>query len=148
MDKKIKILFVPSDNAGVGHYRNIWPAQEIQKKFGDEFFVEINMDFVNDINYYKQFDIIHFHRQLGAYENMDNLIKELRKNGTVVIMDIDDYWVPPKTHPMYLAAIKDKLPEKVTSSFKMVDYVTTTTDIFAKHIKKYNSNTFVIHVIL
>ena len=144
MDKKIKILFVPSDNAGVGHYRNIWPAQEIQKKFGDEFFVEINMDFVNDINYYKQFDIIHFHRQLGAYENMDNLIKELRKNGTVVIMDIDDYWVPPKTHPMYLAAIKDKLPEKVTSSFKMVDYVTTTTDIFAKHIKKYNSNTFVI----
>lgn len=144
MDKKIKILFVPSDNAGVGHYRNIWPAQEIQKKFGDEFFVEINMDFVGDINYYKQFDIIHFHRQLGPYENMDNFTKELRKNGTIVIMDIDDYWVPPKTHPMYLAAIKDKLPEKVTSTFKMVDYVTTTTDIFAKHIKKYNNNTFVI----
>lgn len=144
MDKKIKILFAPSDNAGVGHYRNIWPAQEIQKKFGDDFFVEINMDFVNDINYYKQFDIVHFHRQLGPYENMDNLTKELRKNGTIVIMDIDDYWVPPKTHPMYLAAIKDKLPEKVTSAFKMVDYVTTTTDIFAKHINKYNSNTFVI----
>jgi len=144
MDKKIKILFAPSDNAGVGHYRNIWPAQEIQKKFGDDFFVEINMDFVSDINYYKQFDIIHFHRQLGPYENMELMIRELRKSGVIVIMDIDDYWVPPKTHPMYLAAIKDKLPEKVTSSFKMVDYVTTTTDIFAKHIEKYNESVVVI----
>lgn len=144
MNKKIKVLFAPSDNAGVGHYRNIWPAQEIQKKFGDDFFVEINMDFVSDINYYKQFDIIHFHRQLGPYENMEPMIRELRKSGVIVIMDIDDYWVPPKTHPMYLAAIKDKLPEKVTSSFKMVDYVTTTTDIFAKHIEKYNESVVVI----
>ena len=116
---KIKVLFVPSDTAGVGHYRSIWPAQEIEKKFGDEFFVEINMDFVSDINYYKQFDIIHFHRQLGPYEQMDSLIKELRKSGVTVIMDIDDYWVPPKTHPMYLAAMNEKLPEKITAAFKM-----------------------------
>lgn len=141
---KIRVLFVPSDNAGVGHYRSIWPAQEIQKKYSDDFFVEINLDFVNDINYYKSFDIIHFHRQLGNYNGMQSLISELRKSGVIIIMDIDDYWVPPKTHPMYLAAIKEKLPEKITSSFKMVDYVTTTTDIFGKHIKKYNPNVFVI----
>lgn len=141
---KIKVLFVPSDSAGVGHYRSIWPAQEIQRKYGDDFFVEINMDYVSDINYYKQFDIIHFHRQLGPYESMNNLISELRNSGVVVIMDIDDYWVPPITHPLYLAAIKDKLPEKITTSFKMVDYVTTTTNIFSKHIQKYNTNTFVI----
>ena len=102
------------------------------------------MDFVSDINYYKQFDIIHFHRQLGPYEQMDSLIKELRKSGVTVIMDIDDYWVPPKTHPMYLAAMNEKLPEKITAAFKMSDYVTTTTDIFGRHIKKYNSNVEII----
>ncbi len=141
---KIKILFVPSDSAGVGHYRSIWPAQEIQKKYSDEFFVEINLDFVNDINYYKSFDIVHFHRQLGNYDGMQSLISELRKSGVIVIMDIDDYWVPPTTHPMYIAAMKEKLPEKITSSFKMVDYVTTTTNIFGKHIKKYNPNIQII----
>ncbi len=144
MDNKIKILFVPSDTAGVGHYRSIWPAQEIQKKYSEDFFVEINPDFVGDINYYKKFDIIHFHRQLGHYEGMQSLISELRKSGIIVIMDIDDYWVPPKTHPLYVAAMKEKLPEKITASFKMVDYVTTTTKIFANHIKKYNLNVEVI----
>lgn len=143
-DKKIKILFAPSDGAGVGHFRSIWPAQQMEKEYSDEIYVEINSDFVSDPNYYKQFDIVHFHRQLGPYDGMQALIAELRKYGVIVIMDIDDYWVPPKTHPLYIAAIKDKLPEKITAAFKLVDYVTTTTDIFAGHIRKYNHNVHVI----
>lgn len=143
-DKKIKILFAPSDGAGVGHFRSIWPAQQMEKDFSDEIYVEINSDFVSDPNYYKQFDIVHFHRQLGPYEGMQALVTELKKSGVIVIMDIDDYWIPPKTHPLYIAAIKDKLPEKITSAFKLVDYVTTTTDIYAEHIKKYNHNVHVI----
>lgn len=143
-DKKIKILFAPSDGAGVGHFRSIWPAQQMEKEYSDEIYVEINSDFVSDPNYYKQFDIVHFHRQLGPYEGMQALVTELRKSGVIVIMDIDDYWIPPKTHPLYIAAIKDKLPEKITAAFKLVDYVTTTTDIYAGHIRKYNHNVHVI----
>ncbi len=143
-NKKIKILQLPSDTAGVGSFRNIWPAQEMENKYSDEFFVEINSDFQNDIEYYKQFDIIHFHRQFGPYEDLQERIAELRKHGVIIIMDIDDYWIPPKTHPMYVAAIKEKLPEKITSAFNFVDYVTTTTNIFANYIKKYNSNVHVI----
>ena len=143
-NKKIRVLMMPSDGEGVGHYRSIWPAQEMQENFGDDFHVEIDLDFKNDIDYYKSFDIIHFHRQFGPYENLKPLVEELRKNGTIVIMDLDDYWIPSKTHPMYLAAVNDKLAEKITTAFKTVDYVTTTTDIFANHIKKYNSNVQVI----
>lgn len=139
-NKKIKILFAPSDGAGVGHFRSIWPAQKISEMFDSEVEVEINHDFVNDINYYKQFDIVHFHRQLGPYENLENFAKELRAHGTILLMDIDDYWTPEKSHPMYHAAIKEKLAEKIISAFKCVDYVTTTTDIFAEHIRKYNPN--------
>lgn len=142
----INILHVASDNHGVSHYRNIWPSQQLQKDFGNEFNVEIGHNAIdyNDINYFKQFDIIHFHRQLGPYENQENLIKELRNNGTVVIMDIDDYWSPSKSHPLHFAAIHEKIPEKTMATFAMVDYVTTTTDIFANYIKKYNPNVFVI----
>jgi len=144
-DNKIKILLVPSDLAGVGHYRNIWPGQEINKKFGDRFKIEIDHtpDF-NNVDFFAEFDIVHFHRQLGQFENQEKLIKELRNRGVITIMDLDDYWMPPKEHPMYGAAIKERLAEKVTATFKMVDYVTTTTDIFASHIKKYNQNVAVI----
>lgn len=144
-NKQIKILLVPSDLAGVGHYRSIWPGQEINRKFGDRFIIEIDqMPDFNNLNFFRQFDIVHFHRQLGPYHNQENLIKELRKSGVIVVVDIDDYWEPPKEHPMYGAAMQERLPEKITSTFGMVDYVTTTTDIFAKYISRYNKNVHII----
>jgi glycosyltransferase involved in cell wall biosynthesis len=143
--KPISILLVPSDLAGVGHYRSIWPGQEINKKHSDKFRIEIdNMPDFNNIEFFKQFDIIHFHRQLGPYHMQESLIKELRNSGVIVVMDIDDYWVPPKEHPMYGAAMHEKLPEKITSTFGMVDFVTTTTEIFAKEISKYNKNVHIV----
>ncbi len=145
MSEKIKILLVPSDIAGVGHYRNIWPGQEINKKFSDTFSVDIDHSpNFNDIEYFKQYNIIHFHRQLGHFDKQQQLITALKANNIIVVMDLDDYWLPPKEHPMYGAAVNEKLPEKIIATFKMVDYVTTTTDIFASHIKKYNKNVFVI----
>lgn len=144
-NKKIRILIAPSDLAGVGHYRSIWLAQQMDKSFSEDFYVEINVmiDF-NDINYLKSFDIIHFHRQLGPYETMDNLFKTLKDAGVILVMDLDDYWAPPVSHPLYNVAIKEKLAEKITKTLRKSDYVTTTTDIFAKHIKPYNKNVLVM----
>lgn len=143
--KKIKLLLVPSDLAGVGHFRTIWPGQQIEKDFSDEFEIEINhTPPTNDINYLTKFDIIHFHRNLGAYEEMEPLFSEIKKRGTKLIMDLDDYWNPPKTHPLYGIAVKDELEKKITTTLKSVNYVTTTTNIFAKHIEKLNKNVFVM----
>src|SRR6267142_4983909 len=98
-DKKIKILMVPSDSQGVGHFRSIWPAQALSKYFSDEFSVEINLGpNVDNLNYLKQFDIIHFHRHLGPYEMMEKIFPELKAAGVTLIMDIDDFWEPPTTH--------------------------------------------------
>lgn len=145
MSKKIKILFRPSDLAGVGHFRSIWPAQHIQKKYSDKFDVKINNspDY-NDIESLKKYDIIHFHREFGPQDKMDNLFKELRGAGVKIVMDIDDYWSPPKSHPLYQAAKSDGLTEKIVNTIKKVDYVTTTTNIFAEEIKRYNKNVLVI----
>ena len=142
---KYRILIAPSDIAGVGHYRSIWLAQQIDKSFSDDFYVEINVmpDF-NDIDYFRSFNLIHFHRQLGPYENMDVFFKKLKDAGVILVMDLDDYWSPPKTHPLYGIAIKEKLSEKIIKTLKNSDYVTTTTDIFAKHIKAHNKNVIVM----
>ena len=136
---------IPSDTQGVGHFRSIWPAQSIEKHFKDEVEVEINhQPNTQNVEYFKQFDIIHFHRHIGPYEGSAELFPKIKESGTVLVMDIDDFWEPPTTHPLYEIVKKDKLAEKITGNLKLADYVTTTTSVFANEIKKYNKNVHVI----
>lgn len=58
-------------------------------------------------------------------------------------MDIDDNWDVGPQHPLYLTNKSMKVPEKMIENIKRFDYVTTTTDIFANKIRKYNKNVFV-----
>ena len=145
MDKRIKILTIPSDIQGVGHFRNIWPAQIINNDFSSEIKIDINpqVNFKN-IDYLSEYDIIHFHRQLGPYEEFAKLTSELKKRGIIVVMDIDDYWDIPVTHPLYETIVREKLAEKVESNLRYSDYVTTTTNPFKKVISEFNKNVYVI----
>lgn len=143
--QKTKILFVPSDRMGVGHYRNIWAYKHIRKNNSEEFDIKLDLSpNVHDIDALSKFDIIHFHRSLGSFEDMETVCRELRKRGTLLVMDIDDYWSPPPTHPLYEIIIKDKVGEKIENNLRLVDWVTTTTEIFAKEIRKFNPNVVVI----
>lgn len=144
-NKKIKLLIVPSDNQGVGHFRSIWPAQSISKYHSDEFDVEINLQpNVDNIEYLKQFDIIHFHRHFGPHERMDEVFAKLRAEDVILIMDIDDFWAPPTTHPLYEIVRKEGLTDRIKEVVKKADYVTTTTNIFAKYVAEINPNVLVI----
>jgi hypothetical protein len=50
-------------------------------------------------------------------------------------MDIDDLWFVDQRHPMYHAIKMNKVGEMKIDMLKTVDYVSTTTSIFAKTIK-------------
>lgn len=141
MDGKIRILFYNLDGAGVNYFRTQTPAQELERNHSDEFYVEINpqLDFndPNIIEYLKTFHIIHYHRQfLGETVQMLKLAEELRKSGTILIVDIDDYWKLHKLHPFYNMSQEKKLHIPIVENLKIADYVTTTTDLFASEIKK------------
>ena len=141
MDGKIRILFHNLDGAGVNYFRTLTPAQELEKNHSDEFFVEINpeLDF-NDpktIDYLKTFHIIHYHRQfLPDSQKMVALATELKKSGTILIVDIDDYWHLHKNHPFYSMSQERKMHVPIMENLKIADYVTTTTNIFADEIRK------------
>jgi intein/homing endonuclease len=141
MNGKIRILFYNLDSAGVAYFRSQTPAMELDRNHGDEFYTEINpqIDF-NDpkiIDYLKTFHIIHYHRQfLGDTQQMIQLANELKKSGTILMVDIDDYWNLHKNHPFYGLAIEKKLHIPILENLKIADYVTTTTDIFADEIRK------------
>jgi glycosyltransferase involved in cell wall biosynthesis len=51
-------------------------------------------------------------------------------------MDIDDLWFVDQRHPMYHAIKMNKVGEMKIDMLKTVDYVTTTTSIFAQTIKE------------
>ena len=140
MDGKIRILFYNLDGAGVNYFRTLTPAMEIDRNHGDEFYTEINpqLDFndPNIMDYLKSFHIIHYHRQfLGDSKQMLNLAKELRKSGTILMVDIDDYWYLHKNHPFYSLSKEKDMHTPIIENLKIADYVTTTTDIFAQEIR-------------
>ena len=118
----------------------------LQNIYPDDFHVDIDYEpKVNDINYWKQYDIVHFHRTIGhEYENSVDLIKRLNSLGLVTIMDLDDYWLPTKEHPVHAMVVQSKLHEKIMNNLKAAGHVTTTTSIFATEILKFNKNVYVL----
>lgn len=145
MSKKIKILVVPSDRTGVSFFRSTKPHLYLEQMYPDEFHVDIEYQpQLNNDTWLSQYDIIHYHRTLGPYEQLDKLTEKLKKLGIVSIMDIDDYWAPGPHHPAHLIIKKNNLDTNIINNLKCAEYVTTTTDIFAKEISKYNKNVFVL----
>lgn len=145
MGKRINILVVPSDTFGVGLYRSLSPHHYLQTDYESLFNVQLNYAPVwENLEYFKDFDIIHIHK--GIYPNMEAFWKFLdwcKENKITTIMDIDDNWDVGPQHPMYSSVKLNKIPEKIIENLRRFDYVTTTTEIFADKIRKYNKNVFV-----
>lgn len=143
--KKIKILVVPSDRTGVSYFRSTKPHLALEKMYPEEFHIDIDYEpKLDNDEWLKQYDIIHYHRTLGPYENMPKLLERIHNLGIVTIMDLDDYWAPGPHHPAYLIIKNNGIDKKILDNIKVAQYVTTTTPIFADEIKKYNKNVFVM----
>jgi glycosyltransferase involved in cell wall biosynthesis len=67
---------------------------------------------------------------------MLKIAAELKKSGTALIVDIDDYWQLHKDHPFYNMSKGKQMHVPIQENLKIADYVTTTSDIFAEEIKK------------
>jgi glycosyltransferase involved in cell wall biosynthesis len=139
MDKKIKMLVIPSDKTGVGKFRSVDPHVYIAEHYGDEFDVDVVYNMPNgDLEtFLKQYDLIHIHKQLDKQCKIIDMIKFL---GIPVILDIDDHFKLGNDHPMSITAKKERWHEPIIEHLKRADYVTTTTPIFANVIKPYNKN--------
>jgi len=142
MKEKIKVLVIPSDTTGVGRFRSINPHTFLQEKYSEDFHIDIefNPD-LNNLNYFKDYQIIHFHRSVGPdLDRSIQVIPILNSMGIITICDIDDYWSPTKEHPLHDIIVTQKINEKIVANLKLAKYVTTTTEVFADEIKKINPN--------
>ena len=142
---KINVLVLPSDTSGVGRYRSVDPHIKLQNLYPEDFHVDIDYQpKINDINYWKKYQIVHFHRSFGDIDKCPQMIKTLRSMGIIMIGDIDDYWLPTKEHPIHALIVENKMHLKIVENLKACDYVSTTTEIFANEIRKFNKNVIVL----
>lgn len=139
---KIKVLVLPSDTTGVGKFRSVDPHVMLQNMYPNDFHVDINYNPpINDVNFWKQYQIVHAHRNIGqSYDQTPNIINFLKSLGIIVIVDLDDYWLPGKEHPIHSLIVQDKIDQKIMANLKVASYVTTTTTVFADEIRRLNRN--------
>lgn len=145
MSEKINVLVIPSDKSGCGKFRSVDPHIFLQKLYPEEFHVDIDYTpNFGDVSKLKKYQIVHFHRNIGHdYDATPKIIKYLRSMGIVTVMDIDDYWSPGPEHPIHKIIVQHGINKKIIENIKEVDYVTTTTSLFANEIKKLNKNVFI-----
>lgn len=142
---KINVLVIPSDKSGVGKYRSIDPHVILQSQYPDDFHIDILFQVpMDDMNFWKKYQIVHFHRTIGGdYENTPKLLDTLKSMSIVTIMDLDDYWLPGKEHPIHDLIVTNKIHEKIVNNLRHSQYVMTTTSVFASEISKFNKNVVV-----
>ena len=134
---KIRILAIPSDKHGVGKFRMMDPFVFISDKHSEDIHVDISYNAEDRDDYFLNYDIVVFHTFIHQTNHEHNIkrINWLKSKGIITIMDIDDLWFVDQRHPMYHAIKINKVGEMKIDMLKNVDYVSTTTPIFAQTIK-------------
>jgi len=142
---KIKVLVVPSDRTGVSFFRSTIPHIKLEEYYPDDFYVDVDYEpKLDDDNYLKQYDLIHYHRTLGDYDKLEKVLNKCDKLGIVTIMDIDDHWSPGPNHPAWEIIKQNELDKKISRNLYVSRNITTTTPTFAEEIKRINKNVFVL----
>tara|TARA_Y100000389_G_C17435694_1_gene505360 strand:+ start:162 stop:1475 length:1314 start_codon:yes stop_codon:yes gene_type:complete len=142
---KIKVLVHPSDRTGVGYFRSTKPHVTLEELYPEEFHVDIDYTpKYNNEEWLKQYDIVHYHRTFGPYEEMEETLNRLDKLGIVSFMDIDDHWAPGQHHPAYTMIKNSGMDVKIKNNIKLARNVITTTELFADLIRKTNPNVFIL----
>jgi glycosyltransferase involved in cell wall biosynthesis len=141
----MNILLVITDNTGLQYHRQIVPHIVLDSITGGG---AINVTSTGNFDMYpdeklKDQQIVIFLRAISMTRKSAEVVRRCHKNGCKVILDIDDYWNLPSDHGMFRYR-PPYFEINTVEAIEAVDLVTTTTKFFAKIIKVFNRNTFVL----
>ena len=125
-------------NSGVSYHRVFAPLichQEV-----DVMFIEKITDVEPDM-WAKVTHI--FSSRVFPVEPFDDFVKLCRSEGIKLIIDNDDWWVLPPTHPLR-GMYADKMKARIIRSMKAADEVWVTNKHLASKVRKYNTNIRII----
>lgn len=139
---KPHILAFTRENSGVPFHRVESPFKEMASRgLVDVTFIEEILDVtpemwekVTHIVASRTFPVV----PLSHFKHL------CKKEGVKLILDEDDWWSLPHTHPLYKTYDERKLSQKIQASMIVADEVWTTNKHLAKKISRLNKNVVVI----
>ena len=134
--KRILLITLKDLNSGINKYRMLDPHIKLQNLYPKDFFIEIGEDKdILNTEKIKQFDAVFYHVAIEQAEQFSTQTQFLKDQKIVkLIMDVDDWWEYHPSHPYYKMSKKINLKEKTIKALRKADYITTTTEHFAKKI--------------
>lgn len=136
---KIKILVVPKNRELKNIKRIIKPHLNLQETYGDDFFIDIDLDAnLDDDNYLAEYDVVVYHEYVET--NFPSKLKEL---GIIGVLDIDDNWSLDKNNRFYKYIKHQELAIK--ENIRNSQFVTTSTESLFDKLIKLNENVTLIN---
>jgi glycosyltransferase involved in cell wall biosynthesis len=134
----MKILLVcPKKISGVEYHRLIIPHASLE----DEITAIQSIDHQPD-EFFHNFDLIVTSRVVSKIGNQEILWNQLKRLGIPVVVDTDDHWIIPKSHPMYNNWAGKA--EQIIYNLKNATHVTCTTNHLKALVLPYNKNVTII----
>ena len=135
------LINVDQEVGGVDYHRMLIPHYNLNHKI----YQHVKMDTSDSEALTKELknreiDIVVFSRQLSYEENTPTMIEAIKKAGSKLVLDIDDYWVLNSDHQLYDIYKKQQTQRKVVEAIKGADLVTCTNERLYEHIVKLNKN--------
>lgn len=141
----VRILVVTQQRpTGLNYHRQLIPHTHLERNYSNDYAIDITFD-INTFTdeQLQNYQIVTFLRLVSEKFDSEQIIQRCKDSGCVTIIDIDDYWELHKLHELNEAYKEHKIAEQTVSGLRNVDYVTTTTEIFADKIKEFNENVIV-----
>ena len=133
----MKLQFIVQQKSGIAYHRIINPMEFIKWDEGDNaemlWIMQDEHKIDGDILYYSKF----------IWTTADQL-KALKDKGVKIIVDVDDSWDLPVSHPFYKIWNQRQSAQKVIENIKVADLVTCSTLKLQDKIRQYNKNTVVL----
>lgn len=139
----MNILTIVKDAGGVAYHRQLNPLGHLQTHYEDVTVTRAqNADnFPEEL--FQNYDIVQFSRIISLKEEHTKLAEKIKSYGAKVVLDIDDYWHLSANHVLKAHYNAIKYDQIQIECIKAADYITTTHEVLADQISKYNSNVLI-----
>lgn len=135
----MKINYYVRPETGVSFHRFVQPMDYMLHEEGDTATLKWHGSDENEAGL--ECDILTYSLYL---ETDAILLKNLQDKGTKIVLDIDDDWDVPVSHPRYQFLTERRFQQRILDNIRMADVVTCPTIRLQEKIRQYNKNTVVI----
>ena len=136
MSKKLVALVVPG--SGIHLHRIVNPLAYMPKQ--DNLDIQLVLTGPDEMNL--ECDILFYNK--WTFGMTPEQVQAMQAKGTKVVVDVDDHWEYPSSHPRYDVMVNTKLNEVTIAHIRLANVVTCTTERLAVEIRKLNPKVVVI----